>query len=197
LYIPPHFREDRLDVLHALVREHGFATLVTTGAAGLMATHLPMVLDGGAGPLGTLRGHVSIANPQWRDTGEALAIFQGPASYITPSWYATKQETGRVVPTYNYLAVHAYGSLRTFRDSHSLDRHVRELTAKHEAEFEEAWEVDDAPHAYIEGLLKGIVGLELEITRLEGKWKTSQNRPAADRAGVARGLRQIADLVDP
>jgi transcriptional regulator len=200
LYNPAHFREERTEVLHGLVREHGLATLVTAGSEGLIATHLPMVLDPEPQPFGTLRGHVAIANSHWREaerSPEALAVFQGPTSYITPSWYPSKQEHGRVVPTYNYIVVHAYGRIRTFRDAARLEAHLRSLTAHHEEQFAERWEIDDAPREYIEGNMKGIVGLEMTITRLEGKWKVSQNRGEADRQGVAHGLRQMADLIDP
>ena len=210
MYIPSHFNEDRLDVLHALIRSQSLATLVTYGASGLIASHIPVVLDPSLttrGALGTLRGHVSRANPQWKDYAadvEALAIFAGPQHYITPSWYPSKEEHGKVVPTWNYVVVHAYGRLTTFDDRDELLANVRALTQTHESPRAEPWSVDDAPASYIDGQLKGIIGVELTISRLEGKWKVSQNRPAPDRAGVARGLREqgdarsqtMADLVD-
>ncbi len=197
MYIPAHFREDRLEVLHALIRDHGLATMVTLTSDGLMANHIPMILDSAAAPLGVLRGHVSRANPQWRESlveTEALAIFQGPSAYISPSWYKTKQETGRVVPTYNFIVVHARGRFRIFEDPADLERNVRALTEHHEAAFPRQWSVDDAPADFIQSQLKGIVGVEIAISRLEGKWKVSQNRPAADRAGVVEALRADGDL---
>jgi transcriptional regulator len=210
MYIPSHFREERLDVLHDLIRSQSLATIVTYGASGLIASHIPVVLDPAPttlGPLGTLRGHISRANPQWQDYAadvDALAIFAGPQHYVTPSWYASKQEHGKVVPTWNYVVVHAYGRLTLFDDRDALLANVRALTQTHEATRDLPWRVDDAPASYIDGQLKGIIGLELAITRLEGKWKVSQNRPAPDRAGIVRGLRAegdapsltMADLVD-
>jgi transcriptional regulator len=207
MYNPPHFREDRPHVLHQLIRQYSLATLVTLGSEGLIANHVPLVLDPEPGPWGTLRGHLARANSQWRDSRtdiHALAIFQGATSYVTPSWYPSKQETGQVVPTYNYVVVHAHGPLKIMDDPAFVERNVRALTAHHEASFAQPWGVDDAPADYIRGLLKGIVGIEIPIARLEGKWKVSQNRAVADRAGVVEGLRasgdsekaQMADWVD-
>ena len=196
MYNPAHFREERTEVLHQLMREHSLATLVTLGRDGLLATHLPLALGLDPAPLGTLRGHVARTNPQWSDSlagTDALVIFQGPSAYVTPSWYATKNETGKVVPTYNYIVVHAHGPLATFDDAARLEANVRALTDHHEAAFPERWSVDHAPAAYIAGMLKGIVGIEIPITRLEGKWKVSQNRGAADRQGVIEGLRAQGD----
>lgn len=203
MYLPAHFREERLEVLHDFIRQQSFATLVTLGADGLIANHIPLVLHAEPAPLGTLRGHVSKANPQWRDSlpdVPALAIFQGPSAYISPSWYPTKQETGRVVPTYNYVVVHAHGPLATFTEPSLLEDHLRTLTSQHEAAFPMPWTIDAAPTDFIQGLLKSIVGIEIPIQRLEGKWKVSQNRLAVDRAGVVKGLRAtgcpaMADLV--
>jgi transcriptional regulator len=203
VYLPAHFREDRLEVLHRFIKQQSFATLVTLGADGLIANHIPLVLHTDPAPLGTLRGHVSKANPQWRDSRPdvpALAIFHGPSAYISPSWYPTKRETGRVVPTYNYVVVHAHGPLATFTEPSLLEQHLRTLTSQHEASFPMPWTIDDAPTDFFHGLLKSIVGIEIPIRRLEGKWKASQNRPAADRAGVVTGLRAtgcpaMADLV--
>ena len=191
MYVPKHFAEERTEVLHAAIARTGLATLVTLAPDGLVATHLPLVLDGTAGPLGTLYGHVARGNPQWRDFDpnvDALAIFLGPEAYISPSWYATRRETGRVVPTWNYLTVHAYGSLRTFDDPDGLRAHVTRLTDRQEAERDDRWRVSDAPDDFVDGMLKGIVGLELPIARLEGKWKMSQNRPAPDQQGAMVGL---------
>ncbi len=203
MYLPAHFREDRLEVLHQFIERNGFATLVTLSADGLTANHIPMVLDPEPAPLGTLRGHVSKANPLWRDSlpdVSALAIFQGPSAYITPSWYPTRQETGRVVPTYNYVVVHAHGPLRTLEDPALLEQHLRTLTDLHEAVFPTPWKIEDAPADFFQSMLKSIVGIEIPIERLEGKWKVNQNRLPADRAGAEAGLRAsgcpaMADLV--
>ena len=207
MYQPPHFREDRLDVQHGLIRAHPLGMLVTNGSAGLVANPLPFVLDASASSLGTLKAHLSRANGQWRDVAsgqEALAIFQGVDAYVTPSWYETKRETGKVVPTWNYAIVQAYGRPRIVEDPDWLMRQIGELTAAQEAAQPEPWAVDDAPASFIAAQLKGIVGIEIEITRIEGKWKVSQNRPEADRRGVAEGLRALegdasgamAELVD-
>jgi transcriptional regulator len=196
MYNPAHFREERLEVLQQLISRHRLATLVTLGSDGLIANHVPLIHHPDPAPLGALRGHLARPNPQWRDSSpvvEALAIFQGPDAYISPSWYPTKSETGRVVPTWNYAVVHAYGPLQTFDDPSWLEQHVRELVNLQEAELREPWKVDDAPPDFIQGMLKGIVGIEMQITRLEGKWKMSQNRPARDQAGVIQVLRTSAD----
>ena len=201
MYIPPHFNEERVDVLHQLIREHGLATLVTYGPSGLMASHVPLVLDtsapagpaADAAPFGVLRGHLSRANQQWRDYSPdvpALAIFAGPQHYITPSWYPAKTEHGKVVPTWNYIVVHAYGRLETYDDRESLLANVEALTTHHEANRPEPWKVSDAPASYIDAQLKGIIGISLRIDRLEGKWKISQNRSAADQASVAAALHE-------
>jgi transcriptional regulator len=196
MYNPPHFREDRQEILHDLIRRHSLATLVTLTAEGLNANHLPMILDPEPVPWGTLRGHVARTNPLWRDFRpevDALAIFQGPSTYITPSWYPSKQETGKVVPTYNYAVVHAHGPLKVVEDPNLLEKHVRALTLQHEASFAEPWNVNDAPPDFIRAMLNGIVGIEMPIGRLEGKWKMSQNRAPADRKGVIEALRQRGD----
>lgn len=188
MYNPAHFAETRPDVLRAFMRAHPLGALVTTGPDGPEATHLPLYLDA-AGQL--LRCHMARANPQWRQivsAGRVLAIFTGPEHYITPNWYPSKEEHGKVVPTWNYVAVHAVGSARLFDDTPALLRHLNELTDTHEAGFAEPWSVADAPADYVEGLTKAIVGVEITIDRLEGKWKTSQNRPAADQEGVVAGL---------
>jgi transcriptional regulator len=190
MYVPSHFAEDRKDVLHAAMRAAGLATLVTLTADGLIASHVPLLLDPDAGPYGTLVGHLARANPQATAApiGEALAIYTGPDAYITPSWYATKREHGRVVPTWNYVAIHAYGTLEVFDDAARLHALVSRLTDHKEKPRAEPWAVTDAPERFIDGQLKGIVGFALPITRLQGKWKMSQNRPAEDRAGVVAGL---------
>ena len=196
MYLPPAFREDRLDVQHAFIRAHSLGTLVTVGADGLTANHIPFVVDADASTHGTLRGHLARANPQWRTldpSQDALVVFQGPESYITPSWYATKAETGKVVPTWNFTAVHAWGRPRVVEDTHWLARQIAGLTAMHEGGRAEPWSVSDAPADFVAAQMKGIVGIEIEIVRIEGKWKVSQNRPHADRDGVVRGLTAAGD----
>ena len=191
MYVPPAFEENDLSVLHEAIRQSGLATLVTLGAEGLEASHVPMLLDPDPAPLGTLHGHVARANPQWRRAAaaaHALAIFLGPDAYISPSWYASKQQTGKVVPTWNYVAVHAAGAVRFYDDADRLLALVTRLTARHETPRATPWAVTDAPDDYIRGLLTQIVGFEIPIARLEGKWKLSQNRPEVDRLGVAAGL---------
>ena len=196
MFVPPHFEEARAEVLAALIRAHPLGTLVTLGARGLNANHLPFLLDPDPAPHGTLTGHVSRANPAWRDFDrevQALVVFQGADSYITPSWYPTKRHTGKVVPTWNYAVVHAYGFLRVVEDATRLRAIVERLTAEHEASRPQPWKASDAPPEYIEQMLRGIVGIEIAIARLVGKWKASQNRDRADRDGVAEGLRGLGD----
>ncbi len=206
MYLPAHFEENRTDLLHAAIRESGLATLVTVGAAGPFASHVPMLLDANRGKHGTLRGHLARPNPQSKDivAGQpALAIFLGPDAYISPAWYATKKENGKVVPTWNFVAIHASGPIRFFDDAETLLPLVTELTQKFESKRAEPWAVSDAPADYIQGMLRGIVGFEIEIATLEGKWKMSQNRPAADRTGTVEGLHReggpaeaaVADIV--
>ena len=190
MYVPPAFRMDDLPDLHAAIRAARLATLVTSTADGLMATPLPLLLSPEEGPMGTLYGHLARANPQWNTPPlhEALVIFPGPDAYVSPSWYATKQEHGRVVPTWNYVAVHAHGTPEFFEDEARLLDVVERLTDHYEAPRAEPWSVSDAPARYVQGQLRGIVGLRLPITRLTGKRKMSQNRSAEDRAGVAEAL---------
>jgi transcriptional regulator len=192
VYAPPHFREDRVEVLHAALRAAPFANLVTNGREGLEATPLPLMLDPSAGPQGCLIGHIARANPQWRTADveqEALAIFSGPDIYISPSYYETKRLTGKVVPTWNYVAVHARGRISFFHDPDRLLALVRRLTERHESARAAPWAVSDAPEDFIRSQLRAIVGVQLDITALTGKWKMSQNRSDADRAGVVDGLR--------
>ena len=192
MYQPPHHREDRLDVQHALIRAHPLGTLITLGSGGLVANPIPFLLDDRRGDFGVLQGHLARANGQWRGfdpTVEALVVFQGVESYITPSWYATKRETGKVVPTWNYAIVQVSGPLQVIEDGEWLATQVAALTSRNESGRREPWSVSDAPAAFLEAQLKGIVGIEIPITRIEGKWKVSQNRPEADRRGVAAGLR--------
>jgi len=191
MYIPQQFAEHRLPVLHEAIAGAGLANLITTGADGILASPVPLMLDPEAGPYGTLIGHLARGNPQWRSTdtaAEALAIFMGPDAYVSPSYYQTKRETGKVVPTWNYVTIHAYGTITFSEDTEELLRIVTRLTARHEAKRAAPWAVSDAPPAFTQSQLKGIVSLRLTITRLQGKWKMSQNRNAADKDGVVRGL---------
>ena len=192
MYRPPAFREDRLEVLRAAIRAHPLATLVTHGSNGLQANLLPFVLatdEGGD----ILRGHLAKANGQIEDLrsgAEALAIFQGPQAYITPSWYVTKRETGKVVPTWNYVVVQVRGKTNVIDDPAWLLAQVEELTAQQEHPRDEPWAVTDAPPSFISSQLKGITGIEIPVERIEGKWKASQNQPDSNRVGVIDGLRE-------
>jgi transcriptional regulator len=199
MYIPAHFAPDTA-LVGELLRNHGAADLVTVTEQGLVATMLPFIYlppgePGAAGPHGSLHGHLARNNDQWklRAAGESLAIVRGPDAYISPGWYASKVEHGRVVPTWNYVTAHVYGRLVVHDDPVWTEDLVRRLTAKHEAYRDHPWSVDDAPRAFIEGQLRAIVGIELEITRIEAKAKLSQNRPPADVEGVIAGLRERGD----
>ena len=195
MYLPAHFEETRPDVLHDFVRRHPLGLLVTHGAAGLAANPMPFLLDAdGAAGHGTLRAHVARANPVWREgaaDGSALVVFQGPHAYVSPSWYPAKAEHGKVVPTWNYVMVQARGRLRAIEDAAWLRRLVTRLTERHEAALPTPWSVNDAPPDYLETMLRAIVGIEIELEALTGKWKVTQNRSAADRAGVVRGLEAV------
>lgn len=205
MYLPAHFEEARVEVLRALMREHPFATLVTSGGDGLTANHLPLHLAADIAPHGALQGHVARANPIWRQSPDTdvLAIFHGPQTYVTPSWYPTKHEHGKAVPTWNYAVVHARGRLRVIDDAVWLRSQLEALVTRHESVFAKPWQIGDAPSDYIDKMLGAIVGIEIVITELKGKWKVSQNQPEANRAGVVAGLRQqgtddamqIAELV--
>ncbi len=199
MYIPSSNAECRPEILHDFMEAHPFATLVTASTDGLFATHLPLVLDRTLGPHGTLEGHVARANPHHRQAllvPEALVIFSAPNAYITPAWYPSKAEHGKVVPTWNYVAVHAYGPVN-FRDDHAfLRRHLEALTNQQEARRDQPWALSDAPAEYIEQQERAIVGFELPITRVEGKWKMSQNRSTADIDGVVRGLASSSEMGD-
>jgi transcriptional regulator len=190
MYVPPAFREDDLAALHGTMREAGLANLVTATVEGLIATPLPLFLAPEEGPCGTLYGHLARANSQWKlpSAGDAMALFMGPDAYVSPAWYPSKQEHQKVVPTWNYVAVHAYGPIEFFEDPDRLSEVVTRLTDLHERPRAKPWAVTDAPDTFIRAQLKGIVGLRLPITRIEGKRKMSQNRNAADQAGVAAGL---------
>jgi len=198
MYVPSHFEETRVPVLHKLIDDHPLAAVVTLGSAGLNANHIPIEIDPTPAPFGTLRGHVARNNPMWRDFSSeigALAIFQGPQIYISPSWYPTKAETGKVVPTWNYIVVHASGPMLIREDRAWLRGLVERLTNRHETGMPQPWKVGDAPEDYIEALLGAIVGLEIPIATLVGKWKVSQNRPRADRDGVAKALREMDGVI--
>ncbi|HTH98163.1 MAG TPA: FMN-binding negative transcriptional regulator [Stellaceae bacterium] len=198
MYLPPIFAEGDVATIHAAIRACRLANLVTMGRQGLVANPVPMLLEAEPQPYGTLIGHLAIANPQAADhlpEHEALAIFMGPDAYVSPSLYKTKQETGKVVPTWNYVTIQAHGKLEFFRDAAPLLDLVTRLTDRHEAGRPHPWKVADAPADFIQGQLKGIIGFRLTITRLEGKWKMSQNRPPADRQGVADGLAAADDAM--
>jgi transcriptional regulator len=194
MYIPRANEENRVPVMHALMVSQPLGTLVTLGASGLFASHIPMVLEKDDSQFGVLRGHISRANTQWRDfvpAVDALAIFAGHQHYISPNWYPETKEHGKEVPTWNYVVVHAYGTLKVISDEHWLLTHVESLTNIHEAASPVPWKVSDAPGEFIKSMLKGIIGLELPIRRLEGKWKVSQNRTERERKGVIEGLSNL------
>ena len=190
MFVPDHFRVDDVPQMHALMRGRPFVALVSSGASGLYASHLPTVLKD-EGEFGTIECHLARANPHWKELAEgneALMIFQGPEGYITPNWYATKAQTGKVVPTWNYAVVHAYGRPAVMQEKEWLVRHVGELTAQQEKTEAQPWRLTDAPDNYIDVMTRGIVGFGFAITRLEGKWKMSQNRVEQDWKGVVTGL---------
>jgi transcriptional regulator len=203
MYQPRQFEENDPEVMHALMRANPLATLVMLMDGMLQANHIPLLLAKTASST-VLRGHVARANPLWQHASgerEVLAIFHGPQAYITPTWYATKAEHGKVVPTWNYAAVHATGILRAIDDPVWLRAQLETLTAHNEAGLPSPWKVSDAPHDYTEKLMGAIVGIELTVTRLVGKWKVSQNQPAENITGIVEGLRSegkdaMADLVD-
>jgi transcriptional regulator len=206
LYLPAYFEESRADVLHALMRARPLAALVTLCETGLIANHIPVETVSDPVPFGTIRGHIARANPLWRNyrmDSEVLAIFQGPQVYISPSFYPQKKETGEVVPTWDYAVVHARGSLQFIHDAHWLRELVGRLTDAHEGSRAAPWKVGDAPTPYIDKMLGLIVGFELRISALTGKWKLSQNHPAGNRHGVEQGLRassggdsgEVADML--
>ena len=195
MYLPKHFTEDDIAEMHALMRANPLATLVSHGPDGLDANHVPLLLADAA-PHGKLLGHIARANPLWkpgRVAGEVLVVFQGDESYISPSGYATKAEHGKVVPTWNYAAVHAYGELKVVDDADWILAQVSALTATHEAALPQPWAVTDAPADYIDKMLGAIVGIEITLTRLLGKWKVSQNQPAANQASLIAALEKAGD----
>jgi transcriptional regulator len=196
LYLPAHFNETRSEVMHELMRAHPLCTLVTQCESGLVANHVPVQSLSEPAPLGCIRGHIARANPLWRDyraESQALAIFQGPQAYISPSFYPSKGKTGEVVPTWNYAVVHAGGTLRFIQDAGWLRDFVAGLTATYEAPRAAPWKIDDAPAPYVDKMLSLIVGFEFSIAKLTGKWKVSQNRSQADQEGVIRHLENAHD----
>jgi len=195
MYVPKQFREDRPEILASAVRDIQLAALVTPGPDGLQVSHVPMVLkadpEGGEGGAWTLESHVARPNPHWRLAGtgaSSVAVFQGPQAYVSPSWYATKREHGKVVPTWNYIAVHAHGTLESIEDEAWLLAHVGDLTAANETGRDQPWAVSDAPGEYVRGLARAIVGLRLQVAKVEGAWKLIQHRSEGDRLGAIAGL---------
>ena len=208
MYVPAAFQQHDLAQLHGLIRQQPLATLISQGGEGLQACHLPLWLAADEGEFGTLYGHCARANPQWRALakgGESLAIFTGAAGYISPSWYPSKAEHGKAVPTWDYQSVHAYGQAEVFEDAERLLQLLGRLTEQHENPQPKPWAIADAPRAYIDKMLQAIVGFSLPIQRLEGQWKLSQNRSAADRKGVQQALdaspeagdRALAEQMNP
>ncbi len=196
MYEPPLHREDDLAKQHDLIRSRPLGLLISCGRHGLIANAIPFLVDPTASKLGTLRAHMARANGQWRDLAEApeaLVVFQGADHYITPSWYETKRETGKVVPTWNYVMVQARGRARVMDDDAWLARQIEALTKAREASRKKPWAVGDAPADFVAMQRKAIIGVEIEIAEIRGKWKTSQNRNTADRAGVVDGLEALGD----
>ena len=196
MYNPSHFQESRTEVLHGLIRQQPLSTLVTLTADGLVANHIPLFLRAGEGARGTLVGHIARANPLWREFQagvHALVIFQGPALYISPRWYATKAEHGKVVPTYNYVVVHARGPLQVHDDAAWIRAQLHDLTGQQEAPATAPWGVDDAPRDYTDKLIGALVGISIPITDISGKWKVSQNQPAVNQSSLLQALRDNAD----
>lgn len=199
MYCPAAFRQDDLPSLHAQIQASGLAIVTSSGAQGLQASHLPLLLEPGEGEFGTLYGHFARANPHWRDLAdgaEALVVFSGADAYVHPGWYPAKAEHGKVVPTWNYIAVHAWGQAEVFDEPERLLQLVSRLSERHEQGRPQPWAVSDAPREYIDSMLRAIVGFALPIRRLEGKWKLSQNRSVSDQAGVRTGLAASASLRD-
>jgi transcriptional regulator len=196
MYLPKHFEETSVAAIHAFIEGNPFGTLVCQTAEGMVANHIPFELDSASGEQGVLLAHVARANPIWQQAlagKEALVIFQGVNSYVTPSWYPTKKVTGKAVPTWAYAVTHAYGQVKFIQDGEWLHSLVSRLSASQEASRNEPWAVSDAPTDYIDKLLGAIVGVEIVISRLEGKWKVDQNKQAVDRAGVVAGLKEQGD----
>jgi transcriptional regulator len=193
MYVPSHYKETRVEVMHALVKSHPLGALVRLGANGLDADHIPFEIapPSAGAPFGVLRAHVARANPLWREAGnQVMVLFQGPSAYITPELYEEKAVNGKVVPTWNYAVVHAHGPLRVIDECDWVRAMVERLTSRHEQARADPWAVSDAPPDYIDAMLKAIVGIEIPIDRLEGKWKVSQNRSEQHQARMAAGLAQ-------
>lgn len=191
MYNPALFREGRVPVLFDAIEKIGLGTLIASTPDGLEANHIPMLIDPKPEPYGKLLGHVARANPIWQNVeqgSDALAVFLGANAYISPSWYPSKKETGTGVPTWNYLAIHAYGKIHFYHDAAELKEHVGALSSAHEAELPEPWAIGDAPAEYIDTMVQRIVGFRLSVARIEGKWKMSQNREAQDAKGAREGL---------
>lgn len=196
MYIPASFRESRIDRLHDLIAQHPLGLLVTHGDDGLAASPVPFLLYADEGERGVLRAHMAKANPHWRALGggaECLVVFQGPAGYVTPSWYPSKAAMGQAVPTWNYATVQVWGKAVVTEAAAWLRRQLDDLTRRHEQSRPQPWSVADAPAAYLERQMQAIVGIEIPIDRIDGKWKLSQNKDAADRAGVVAGMSADAD----
>ena len=196
LYTPPAFRVDELPLLLDHIARTGLATFITAGADGPIVSHVPLVHEPSETGMGRLIGHLARANPQWQNTDQskpALAVFMGPDAYVSPSWYPSKAEHGRVVPTWNYAVVHVRGVLTFFEDAEWLRAAVERLTHHHEGRRTDPWQVSDAPERFVAGQLKGIVGFEIAIASMEGKYKLSQNRSEPDREGVIAGLADEGD----
>lgn len=199
VYVPEHFAELRPEAMHRLIAAFPLATLVTVGADGIAANHIPLQLDPTRGEFGTLIGHVARSNEVWREgehRGESLAVFKSSDAYISPNWYASKRETHEVVPTWNYAVVHAYGALIVHEDDKWVRGVVGRLTKTMEASRPVPWKMADAPADYLKGMLGNIVGIEMPVSRMTGKWKVSQNRSVADRASASAGLRSTGDPGD-
>jgi len=196
MYVPKHFEEREIMVLHALIRSHPLGAWVTQAAGALVVNHIPFLVDSEKGEHGTLIGHVARANPIWNSFSlemDSMVIFQGPQGYISPSWYPSKHEHGKTVPTWNYAVVHAQGMPRAIEDRDWLLRHVTQLSDFHESTQAVPWNVSDAPPDYIDTMLNAIVGIEIPITTIAGKWKVSQNRTLPDKLGTIAGLEARAD----
>jgi len=198
MYVPKAFQEDRTDVLHAMMWDIGAAAVVGHGENGLVATHAPIELSPEPTPFGTIRIHFARTNPQAHaieDGQELLLIFQGAQGYVTPSWYPSKKLTGKVVPTWNYIAVHAYGTAMVFEEAAKLKAHLAALTNHFERGYPLPWAIDDAPQSFIDSMCRAIIGIEIPLRKIEGKWKLSQNKSSDDRSGVINGLRAQGDSV--
>ena len=193
MYIPEHFSEPNTDALHGLIRAYPLATLVSISEEGFNANHIPLHLDAAKGGHGTLSGHIARSNPLWKDiaaNNQVLVIFHGPHAYVTPSWYASKAQTGMVVPTWNYVAVHAHGRVKVIEDKEWLRAHLSLLTADQETKFKQPWQLEDAPADFIDKLMRAVVGIEMEIAHMAGKLKASQNQSVENQLGVVFGLRE-------